>query len=179
MTAGPLTAEDIRRLFQALADELSRQGTRAELFLVGGAAIALCFDERRATRDLDAVFAPTDAVRRAAAVVGEQEGLTSDWLNDAVKGFLPGEDPRAMRYFEAPGLSVDVASPEYLLAMKLLSSRPEIDADDIALLYRHLGYRTVEQGLDLVEQAYPARPIPARVRFLLEEIVASLDDTTT
>jgi len=178
MTPGPLSAADIRRLFEELAEELSRQGTRAELFLVGGAAIALCFDERRSTRDLDAVFAPTDAVRKAAAAVAEREGLDEDWLNDAVKGFLPGVDRNARRYFEAPGLSVDVASPEYLLAMKLLSSRAEVDAEDIALLYRHLGFRTVEQGLHLVEQAYPLRPLPAKVRFLLEEIVASMDDQT-
>src|SRR3954451_15649301 len=176
MTPGPLSAADIRRLFEALAEELSRHGTRAELFLVGGAAIALCFDERRSTRDLDAVFAPTEAVRKAAAAVAEREGLEADWLNDAVKGFLPGEDRKALRYFEAPGLSVDVASPEYLLAMKLLSSRAEVDAEDIALLYRHLGYTTVEQGLDLVEQPYPLRPLPENVRFLLEEIVASIDD---
>ena len=169
MTIGPLSADDIRRLFTELAAELSREGSRAELFLVGGAAIALCFDERRATHDLDAVFAPTDAVRRAAAAVADREGLEPDWLNDAVKGFLPGDDPRALRYFEAPGLSVDVASPEYLLAMKLFSSRAEVDAEDIALLYRHLGYTTVEQ-------AYPGRPLPAKIRFLLEEVVDALGD---
>lgn len=174
MSSGRLTGVDIRRLFEKLAAELSTQGTRAELFLVGGAAIALCFDERRATRDLDAAFAPTDAVRRAAAAVAEREGLEPDWLNDAVKGFLPGEDAQAVRYFEAPGLTVDVASPEYLLAMKLFSSRAEVDAEDIALLYRHLGYTTVVQGLDLVEQAYPGRPLAPKIRFLLEEIVATL-----
>jgi Nucleotidyltransferase of unknown function (DUF6036) len=174
MTQGPLDASDIRRLFGELAKELARRGIRAELFLVGGAAIALSFDERRATRDLDAVFAPSEGVRHAAARVAEREGLDEGWLNDAVKGFLPGPDPAARRYFEAPGLVVDVASPEYLLAMKLFSSRAEIDAEDIALLYRELGYTTVDQGLDLVEQAYPQRPIPAKVRFLLEEIVATL-----
>lgn len=176
MTVGPLSADDIRRLFEELAAELDSQGVHAELFLVGGAAIAVCFDARRATRDLDAVFAPTDSVRRAAAVVAGREGLDPDWLNDAVKGFLPGPDPAAVRYFEAPGLLVDVASAEYLLAMKLFSSRVEADADDIALLYKEIGYRTVEEGLALVERSYPGRPIAPKVQFLLEEIVASLND---
>jgi hypothetical protein len=152
MTVSPLSADDIRRLFEELASELDAQGIRAEIFLVGGAAIALCIDGRRATRDLDAVFLPTDAVRRGAAKVAEREGLEPDWLNDAVKGFLPGPDPQSVRYFEAPGLLVDVASPEYLLAMKLFSSRVETDADDIALLYRAVGLHTVDEGLALVER---------------------------
>jgi hypothetical protein len=175
MIHGPLTVDDIRRLFNELAAELDAVGQRAEIFLVGGAAIALCFDGRRATRDLDAVFAPTDSVRKAAAAVAEREGLDPDWLNDAVKGFLPGEDLHRTRYFEAPGLLVDVASAEYLLAMKLFSSRVEADAEDIALLYREVGYTSVEEGLDLVERSYPGRPVAAKVQFLLEEIVQSLD----
>jgi hypothetical protein len=81
-----------------------------------------------------------------------------------------------VRYFEAPGLLVDVASAEYLLAMKLFSSRVEADAEDIALLYREVGYHTVEEGLALVERSYPGRPVAAKVQFLLEEIVSSLDD---
>ena len=64
MTSGPLSGAEIRRLFTELAAELDAAGQRAELFLVGGAAIALCFDARRATRDLDAIFAPADVVRR-------------------------------------------------------------------------------------------------------------------
>jgi integrase len=44
MTPGPLSADDIRRLFGELASELDAVGQRAEIFLVGGAAIALCCD---------------------------------------------------------------------------------------------------------------------------------------
>ena len=56
------------------------------------------------------------------------------------------------------------ATETLLLAMKLFAARAEIDADDIILLYRQLGLTTVDEGLDLVEQAYPGRPIPAKVR---------------
>jgi hypothetical protein len=41
------------------------------------------------------VFIPSDVVRQAAAAVAEREGLPENWLNDAVKGFLPGPDPEA------------------------------------------------------------------------------------
>jgi hypothetical protein len=48
-------------------------------------------------------------------------------------------------------------------------------AEDIALLYRQVGYHTLEEGLALVERSYPERPIAPREQFLLEEIVQSLD----
>ena len=38
----------------------------------------------------------------------------------------------------------------------------------------HDGFTTVDEGLDLVEQAYPGRPILAKVKFLLTEIVDSM-----
>jgi hypothetical protein len=106
--------------------------------------------------------------------VAQEDGLPADWLNDAVKGFLPGTDPDARRFYSSDSLIVDVASPRYLLAMKLFAARAEVDAEDIALLYRQLGFTNVDEGLDLVEEAYPGRPIPAKVRFLLEEIVEGL-----
>lgn len=168
-----LGRDDIRALLDSLSDELKSRGARAELFLVGGAALTVAYDATRSTRDLDAVFIPSDVVRQAATAVAGRTGLADDWLNDAVKGFLPGPDPDAQRFYSSDSLIVDVASPRYLLAMKLFAARAEIDADDILLLYRQLGLTTVDEGLDLVEQAYPGRPIPAKVRFLLTEILDS------
>lgn len=103
----PLTKEEIEILLSHLSDELERRGAQADLFLVGGAAMALAYDARRSTRDLDAIFAPTDVVRAAAQAVAEEHDLGADWLNDAVKGFLPGEDPNARRFFETPSLRVE------------------------------------------------------------------------
>ncbi len=170
-----LSGADVDALLTELDRELERRGVRADLFLVGGAAIAVAYDSRRSTRDLDAVFEPTTVVREAAAVVGRARRLPDGWLNDAVKGFLPGPDAGAERHFEGAALNVDVASARYLLALKLFASRVETDADDIAFLYRQLGFTTVEEGLELVESTYRGRPVAARTQFLLEEIVASLE----
>jgi hypothetical protein len=109
-----LGREDIRALLDDLSAELAARGARAELFLVRGAALAVAYDATRATRDLDAVFVPTGIVWQAAAAVAEHRGLTEDWLNDAVKGFLPGPDPDAQRFYSSDSLIVDVASPRYL-----------------------------------------------------------------
>jgi Nucleotidyltransferase of unknown function (DUF6036) len=165
----------IQALLEDLDHELLRRGTNADVFLVGGAAIALAYDARRATRDLDAVFEPTSAVREAASAVAARRGLSDDWLNDAVKGFLPGPDTNAERFYSGAALNVDVASARYLLAMKLFSSRVETDADDIAFLYRQVGFTTVDEGLDLVATAYQGRPVAPKVQFLLEEIVENLE----
>lgn len=169
-----LGRDDIRALLDDLSNELAARGARADLFLVGGAAITVAYDEARATRDLDAVFLPTTVVREAAAAVAERRGLAVDWLNDAVKGFLPGSDPDARRFYESDSLTVDVASARYLLAMKLFAARVENDAGDIAFLYGQLGFTTVEEGLDLVESVYHGQQLQAKVQFLLAEIVESL-----
>lgn len=144
-------------LLNELAVELVARGQRGELFLVGGAAMAIAYDTRRATRDLDGVFEPKQAVYAAAARVAAVHDLPEDWLNDAVKGFLPGPDAEACVFFDHPGLSVRVASPRYLLVMKLLAARVERDEDDIRALYKLCGFSTSEQGLDLVRTMYPNR----------------------
>jgi hypothetical protein len=55
-------------------------------------------------------------VYAAARRVADNHGLPEDWLNDAVKGFLHGDDPDAVPVLDTPGLRVDVASARYLLA---------------------------------------------------------------
>jgi hypothetical protein len=131
------------------------------------------YDARRSTTDVDAVFAPSGVVREVAKNVGDELGFEPDWLNDGVKAFLPGEDPDRIGVFEGKSLSVAAASPQFLLAMKLLASRVERDLDDIKFLYNLCGFTTVVEGLDLLEQYYPQRLILPRVEFLLRELLES------
>lgn len=80
----------IEDLLGDLAAELEARGVRGDMFVVGGAAMALAYDARRATRDVDAVFEPKLVVYEAAAAVAARRALPGDWLNDAVKGSWPG-----------------------------------------------------------------------------------------
>ncbi|MGC1166353.1 MAG: hypothetical protein WA862_09600 [Solirubrobacterales bacterium] len=142
------------------------------MYVVGGAAIALAFDERRATRDIDAVFEPKNLVYEAAAVVAEQLGLPAGWLNDAVKGFLEGDDPAAAPILDLPGLRCLAASPETLLALKVLAHRVGEDEDDVRLLAAELGLERADQVLAIAERSYGDRLTPA-ARFFVEELFGS------
>jgi hypothetical protein len=153
----------------ALAAELDRRGVSGEMYIVGGAAIALAFDERRATSDIDAVFEPKAVVYEAAESVASQRGLPSGWLNDAVKGFLEGTDRGASPVLDLPGLRCLTASPETLLALKVLAHRVGEDEDDLRLLARQIGIERAEEVLAVAERTYGDRLDPA-ARFFVEEI---------
>jgi hypothetical protein len=155
----------------ALAGELERREVVAEMYVVGGAAIALAFDERRATRDIDAVFEPKDVVYEAAAVVAEQLDLPGGWLNDAVKGFLEGDDPAAAPVLDLPGLRCLAASPQTLLALKVLAHRIGEDEADLRLLAGELGLEKADEVLAIAERTYGDRLDPA-ARFFVEQIFA-------
>lgn len=166
-----LTAERIRHLLACLSAELERRALTGEVFLVGGAAMVLAYGRDRATRDLDAIFEPKAGVYAAAAAVAEAEGLPADWLNDAVKGFLPGADPLATVVLDLPALRVRVCSPGYLFAMKAAAARADRDSDDLVALYRLCGFSDAEEALDHVEHVLgPVAPLAPRTALLLREL---------
>jgi hypothetical protein len=156
---------------QALGDELSRQGVRGQIFIVGGAAMALAFSTRRVTKDIDAVFEPKSAIYAAAEKVAEEHGLPADWLNDAVKSFMPGKDADARPLPEVDGIEVTTASPRYLLAMKLMAMRFGEDDEDIKILLDQCDMHSAQEALDLLGEMYPAKEPPAKTRFFLEELM--------
>jgi hypothetical protein len=168
----PLGAERLERLFDELSDEFSVRGEQAHLFVVGGAAMALAYDDSRLTHDVDAVFEPRFVIRPLIEKIADRNGLDRDWLNDAAKGFLPGDDTAARTVYETDHVLVQVASPEYLLAMKLHSGRAERDIDDAVKLWGIAGYTRAEQGHALVQARYPASQLLPRHRYIVEDVAA-------
>jgi hypothetical protein len=157
----------------SLGEELTGQGVRGQIFIVGGAAMALAYSTRRVTRDIDAVFEPKSSIYTAAARVAEDLGLPEDWLNDAAKGFMPGSDEHARPLPDVRGIEVTTASPRYLLAMKLMAMRFGEDDEDIEVLLRACDLHSAGEALDLLERMYPHQEPPPKTRFFLEELFES------
>jgi len=74
-------------------------------------------------------------------------------------------------------VSIWVAAPASLLAMKLRAARPGRDTDDIAALLAILQLTTVDEAEALFEHYYPGELPPDRAYRLMERIfVAGLPD---
>ena len=171
---GPLLdANQIRELLAELGRRLHARGLTARIFLVGGAAMALAYNARRATRDLDGVFEPKTEIYAEAALMAEEAGLPPDWLNDGVKGLLPDRSAVEIgSHFDSEGISVSVASAEYLFAMKAFAARAEVDADDLRFLAQHLGLRDAHEAIALVERFYAPHRLKPVTQYLLEDLYA-------
>lgn len=168
-----LTERDIRRLFTLLNDELRRKGTEGELFLVGGAVMCLAYAARPSTQDVDGVFRPAREIREAAARIAVQAGVSPDWLNDGVKGFL-SERGAFDLFLELDHLRVMVAQPEYLLAMKCLALRISAeshDEDDVRYLLRHLAIHAYDQAVAVITRFYPLERFPQKTLYALAELL--------
>ena len=131
----PLSADDIRTAFAALAEELNTEKQHAEMIVAGGAALVLLYGARETTKDIDAYFITPEAVvvRKAAARVAQRLDLPDDWLNDGAKGYFVGVTKGDVLY-NSDSLSVQAASTQQLLAMKLCAWRDAIDRSDARLL---------------------------------------------
>ena len=143
-----LTHDEMHALLTELGARLHAAGVEATLYIVSGAAIAFELDVRRVTADIDAVFHPETTVRAEVAAMANEKGLPQGWLNDNARAFVPGGDDDAVP-FTVPGMSVALASPRHLLAMKMAAARPGQDLDDLALLFDTLGLTTPEAAADV------------------------------
>lgn len=168
----------MRALLTELGSRMAAGGVRAEMFVVVGAAMALVYDDRRTTTDIDAILRPRDVALDAAAAMAQELGLPTTWLNDAVVEMMPpasDDNPRAVGVFG--GLSVSIASPEYLLAMKAMVSRTSpSDLEDAALLCLTLGIKDDRQVEHVVRRYFGPGTLGAQ-ELWFEDIVERAEQT--
>lgn len=100
----------LERAFTALGERMVRRGVVADVFVVGGAAMALAYDATRVTRDVDSLFVPHGVVLEEARNVAPDLGLPEWWLNEQASVYISGkDDPGRRRVFDHPGLRVTAA----------------------------------------------------------------------
>jgi hypothetical protein len=140
-----------------------------------GAVMCLVFKARPSTKDVDAIFEPARVLRESARKVSRRLKVPEDWWNDAAKGYFVSDPPR-QAVMELSNLRVWAPMADYMLAMKCVSARFDThDREDVIFLIRHLGLKTAKDVLEIVSRYYPKERVPAKTRFLVEEIVEGDD----
>ena len=135
--------------------------------------MALGYDSDRYTVDVDAlVLDGHDYLIKAVHEVARRRGLLTSWFNDqAVPYISKVRDTRPLVVFDHPALRVFAASPEHLLAMKVVASRPG-DVDDIRTLSGILGIATSAEAVQVVGRYFPLEDLNERARMVLDDIFA-------
>lgn len=137
-----LGRDELLENLEAVGRILDEHGIEANIYVIGGAAIALTINNRRTTSDVDAIVKTSnDAFRAAARMVAVQRNLPDDWCLDDVTEFISRNPVGVETPIVYPGLSILVASPEHLLAMKVraATARQADDLADIVYLANYLG----------------------------------------
>ena len=156
MAYDTLTKERILYLFSSLDNKMFSKGINATIFVVGGAAIALTIDNQRFTTDIDGQY-ENHLIDSLAKVVAQEEQLPENWLNHSINVvmsyFRKDTEPRTV--FNGKSLSIQAASPQFVLAMKL-ASRREKDIDDIVMLIGELGLKGKNDIIQVVNKYFKA-----------------------
>jgi hypothetical protein len=153
-----MTADEIKQYLSELNDELKLMDIKGEISLYGGAVMCLAFKARPATKDVDAIFEPVRAVRRAAMTIADRHSLAVDWLNMAVEIFVVDHPSNVL--FDLSNLRVVIPVPEYLLAMKIIALRTDTeDENDADFLIQKLGLKNPSAVMDIVADYYPNKKV--------------------
>lgn len=173
----PLSASDIRDAFDDLAGRLAKRNVSARIYVVGGAAMALLYDESRLTRDVDAaIVAGYDEIMRAAGEIARERGWPTTWINEQATAYMPPEHERhGATVYEHPCLSVVAASPQHMIAMKARSAR-RTDQSDFRRLLALSDIDSHETVKNIVLQVFPGEPLGPRQLRWVEEMIGSHSD---
>ena len=126
---GSLDRDMLIELLDELSRRLERRRVRAQVYVIGGAAMSLAFDRARTTHDIDArIDSGHGALTEAVRAIAHERGLTSAWLNEQATANIPrAPDTRAQTVYESEYLTITGPRPA-LLAMKRRSGERRTSA---------------------------------------------------
>lgn len=142
-----LKRNEILNLLKLLDRELIKINKETSIFICGGATMALVYNNRRTTEDIDGVFEDRELIYKLVDKIAEDEGLSKGWLNDSVKGILDTYYIDTNYFISGlTNLKIYYAKPEYMLALKCLACNrgKKRDIDDVKVLLEIVGIRDIE-----------------------------------
>ena len=124
------TKENLNTYLSELAKQyrkLSGKSVKAEIILVGGAAVLANYTFRDMTTDVDALIQASSSMKDAINIVGDKYGLPNRWLNaDFTRTASYSQKLLQFSHYYrtfSNALEVRAVNGEYLVAMKLMSGR--------------------------------------------------------
>ncbi|MBT1018682.1 hypothetical protein KJY77_06010 [Canibacter sp. lx-72] len=135
--------DKMKPVFEVLNQELSQANLRLTIICVGG--YVLEHHGLRATQDVDAFYEKSQKINEIIARVGKQFSLNTDeelWLNNNVAN-MNIQPPLNLceTLYSFKNLTVFVAKIEYVLGMKMVSTR-EQDLKDIGAIIKYKNFRS-------------------------------------
>ena len=169
---GSLDRGALIELLDELAGKLRRRKARAQVYVIGGAAMSLAFDRSRTTHDIDArIDRGHGALIEAVREIASERGLPDSWLNGQATANMPkSPDTRAQTVYESEYLTITGASAEHILAMKLEAGRAT-DVDDVATLVGRLGIADAEEALAIHGRLFPDSKRHGRAMQILDAVL--------
>ena len=172
-----LSKKEIGQYLHEMDEILTSKGLHGEIVLCGGAVMSYVFDARHSTKDIDALFAPSDTMRLISARIAEKYQLEDDWFNDAAKAFIDSSRMNFVEVEKMKSLTISRPDDKAMLAMKLASAREDTkDANDAKFLIRRLGINSKEELLDILEENIAPQQLTPMASFFAQEILAQMKD---
>ena len=168
---GSLDRDTLLELLAEVDRELQFRRARAQIYVIGGAAMSLAYARERTTADIDArVEKGHSALVEAVQTVARRRGLPDSWLNEQATTAIPRmKDGSPRTLYASAHLTVTGASPRHLLAMKLQAGRTK-DEQDIAVLVDELELRSPTEAIAIHDGLFPDAPLDRAKRELIERV---------
>lgn len=176
---GLLDKKRLLQIFDYLNERLKENQLQLEITIYGGTIMTLVYDHRPATKDIDCVFSEINykLLNNILDLTKYAFNLPDGWINEEIKEPLKSiikENKETYKIYS--NLKILKPRAEQLLAMKILSARPEPAKDfiDANILCKDLNIKTKEQLLLVCAKYIPLTLIGERqvvfIKYLGEDL---------
>ena len=155
-----LSKSDILKYLNELNEMLKNDNKFGKLYLYGGTVMALKYNSRVSTQDIDAIF-DAEFLEDYLNIIKTKYGLFDDWINDDVEVCIAdGKEDLEELNLGYSNLEIKVPSLDYMIAMKAFSGRnPKYYKDmvDLKHLIELKGINNFKDIEKIVVKFYPLK----------------------